>query len=403
MTKREKFVDMNTFIRGGLLAAAISTGLTSLAWADSPLASLPANLRALYNGVESSVQPSAYDNFKMPPKPWKWCYSEAYQGNPWRVALTKETKRLIGLLKADGSVSSFEMSDSNGDTSRQIAQIRAFIDKKCSVIVSVSGSSTALNDAMKAAYKAGIPVVSVGLVTSPYVISVDSNYVKFGYDMAKAIDTALHGKGNVLRVEGIAGSPLVAEQRIGADKGFSEAPGIKVVRDVNGNWTANVTKSVVLQALATDPQPINAVWTSGSETRIVAEDFAQAGRPLPVITGSLSGDALGYWKEHPDTFKFEGGALLPSWTAQTAVRIAVRLLEGQEPKVSLMEIPVPAASGNDLGKWYRSCMTPASVSIFPIAPKDPMPEAMLNGYFKKGAATPFFDYAQTPDPCAAAK
>ncbi|TGR74084.1 ribose ABC transporter substrate-binding protein, partial [Mesorhizobium sp. M1C.F.Ca.ET.193.01.1.1] len=136
-----------------------------------------------------------------------------------------------------------------------------------------------------------------------------------------------------------AGSPLVAEQRVGADKAFAESPDVKVVRDVNGNWTAAVTKTVVLQALATNPGPIEAVWTSGSEARVVAEAFAQAGRPAPVITGSISGDALGYWKAHPD-FKFTGGALLPSWTAQTAVRVGVRMLLGQEPKVSLVEIPV---------------------------------------------------------------
>ena len=243
-----------------------------------------------------------------------------------------------------------------------------------------------------------IPVVSVGLVTSPYAISVDSNYIKFGYDMAKAITTTLNGKGNVLRVEGIAGSPLVAEQRVGADKAFAESPNVKVVRDVNGNWTAAVTKTVVLQALATSPQPIEAVWTSGSEARVVAEAFAQAGRPLPLITGSVSGDALGYWKEHPD-FKFAGGALMPSWTAQTAIRVGVRLLLGQEPKVSLIEMPIPPVAMADLGKWYRSCMTTDAVSVFPVAPEDPMPETLLNGYFKKPASTPEFDYAKTPDPC----
>ncbi|TPL51747.1 substrate-binding domain-containing protein [Mesorhizobium sp. B2-4-6] len=382
-----------------LLLAGLANPTAALADGKAALATLPDNLRGLYVGAEQNVQPSAFDGFAMPAKPWKWCHSESYQGNPWRVALTNHFKSLVGAFQADGSVSSFELSDSNGDTSQQIAQLRAFIDKKCSVITVVAGSSTALNDAIEAAYKAGIPVVSVGLVTTPYAVSVDSNYIKFGYDMAKDITTALNGKGNVLRVEGIAGSPLVAEQRVGADKGFAESPDVKVVRDVNGNWTAAVTKTVVLQALATNPGPIDAVWTSGSEARVVAEAFAQAGRPAPVITGSISGDALGYWKAHPD-FKFTGGALLPSWTAQTAVRVGVRMLLGQEPKVSLMEIPIPDVKVGDLGSWYRSCMTADAVSVFPVAPQDPMPEDLMNGYFKKPAPTPEFDYAKTPDPCA---
>ena len=40
----------------------------------------------------------------------------------------------------------------------------------------------------------------------------------------------------------------------------------------------------VLQALATTPQKIDAVWTTGSESRVVAEAFAEANRPQPLIT-----------------------------------------------------------------------------------------------------------------------
>lgn len=390
-----------SLLRTVILAAAL-TGTTATAQAESPksFATLPPELQALYAGVEDTLQPSAYDGFKMPPKPWKWCHSESYQGNPWRVSVTQELKRLVDQYKEKGWVSDFEMSDSNGDASQQIAQIRTFIDKKCSIISSFAGSSTALNEAIEAAHKAGIPFVTgAGAVTSPYAVNVDSNYVKFGYDLANGIVDELGGKGNVLRVEGIAGSPLVAQQRAGADKAFAEAPDIKVIRDVNGNWSANVTKTVVLQVLATAPQKIDAVWTSGSEARVVDEAFAQAGRPIPLVTGSISGDALGYWKEHPDQFKFFGGALMPSWTAQTLFRVGVRVLEGQEPKLNTLMIPVPPVRQADLDKWHQPCMTVDAVSVFPVSPQDPMPEALLDGYFNKPAATALFDYGQTPNPC----
>ncbi|MDW6024840.1 substrate-binding domain-containing protein [Mesorhizobium sp. BAC0120] len=386
-------------LAGGFLTAA---GSASAAETPAAFNTLPPEIKALYVGVEDTIQPTAFDNFAMPPKPWKWCHSESYQGNPWRVSVTNELKRLVGLYQEKGWVSGFEMSDSNGDTSQQIAQIRAFIDKKCSIITSFAGSSTALNEVIEAAHKAGIPFVTgAGAVTSPYAVNVDSNYVKFGYDLAKGIVDGLGGKGNVLRVEGIAGSPLVAQQRAGADKAFAEAPGIKVVRDVNGNWSPNVTKTVVLQVLATNPQPIDAVWTSGSEARIVDEAFEQAGRPVPLVSGSISGDALGYWRENPDKFKFTGGALMPSWTAQTLFRVGVRVLEGQQPKLNIIMVPVPEVKQAELDKWYASCMTKDSVSVFPVAPQDPLPDSMMDAYFVKPAPVALFDYSQTPDPCAA--
>ncbi|WP_275787069.1 substrate-binding domain-containing protein [Pararhizobium gei] len=395
---------MKTMTRGLLAATAIMTA-TTVAQAQDAVATvvqgLPDILKAQYEGAPQKVLPSAWDDFKAPAKPWKWCHSESYQGNPWRVTVTTELKRLVDGLIADGTVASFEVSDSNNDASQQINQIRAFIDKGCSIITSIPGSATALDDAIDAAAKAGIPfLTAAGSVTSPNAINVDSNYARWGYDMMSAIGKELPDGGSVLLVEGIAGHPIVVQEREGGDKALAENAKLKVARSVNGNWTANVTKTVVFQAIATNPAPIDAVWTTGSESRVVAEAFAEAGRPAPIITGSLTGDALGYWKANPDKYRFEGHALLPHWTAQTLFRIGARLLDGQTPKLNTLMIPIPAIHNADLASWYKDCMTPDSVSVFPVPPKDPMPEEWLDAYFNGAKPTPGWDYAKVPDACA---
>ena len=382
------------------IGAAIVAAAPARAGDASLIAGLPDPLKVLYDGATDNLQPSAYDGFAAPAKPWKWCHSESYQGNPWRVSVTNELRRLVDGYKAKGIVSDFEISDSNGDTSRQISQIRAFIDKKCTVITAIAGSATGLNDAIEAAYKAGIPfITAAGSVTSPDAINVDSNYIRWGYDMMTQIGESLGGKGNIILVEGIAGHPIVVQERAGADKALKAFPGLKVARTVNGNWTPNVTKTVVLQALATTPQKIDAVWTTGSESRVIAQAFEEAKKPAPLITGSTSGDALGYWKQHPDRYRFEGNGVLPGWTAQTLFRVAVRVLEGQAPKLNTLMIPIPVVKGEDLGKWYSSCMTPDAVSTFPVPPADPMPAPLMDAYFKKPAGIGF-NYADTPSPCA---
>nr|HMN85578.1 substrate-binding domain-containing protein [Bauldia sp.] len=312
-----------------------------------------------------------------------------------------EFNTIVDGLIAKGRAASFEVSDSNGDVSQQINQIRAFIESGCSIITSIPGSSTGLDEVIKAAYDAGIPFVTISsYVTSPYAINVDSNYSRWGLEMMEAIAKSLDGKGSILLVEGIAGAPIVAMEREGAEKILAQNPGLTVSRSVNGNWTANVTKTVVLQALATNPAPIDAVWTTGSEARVVAEAFAEAGRPAPVITGSITGDSLGYWKANPDKFRFEGHAVLPGWNAQALFRVGLRILEGQKPKLNVIMIPIPAVAGADLGKWYQDCMTPDSVSVFPVPPTDPMPEELMDAYFTNPAPTGF-DYSQVPGACAA--
>ena len=385
----------------GSVAGALFV-ISGAARADGPVAALPASLQELYQDTATALAASPYDVFTAPPKPWRWCHSESYQGNPWRVSVTNELRRLVEQQRAGGIVSDFEVSDSGNDTSRQIAQIRALIDKKCSIISMVAGSATGLDGAIEAAFKAGIPVITAaGSVTSPYAVNVDSNYVRWGGDMIRAIDTSLGGKGNLLLVEGIAGHPIVVQERAGADKALAAAPGLHVVRAVNGNWTANVTKTVVLQALATSPQKIDAVWTTGSESRVVAEAFAQAGRPAPLITGSVSGDALGYWKANPDRYRFEGNAVLPSWTAQTLFRVGMRVLQGEQPRLSTLMIPIPPVHGADLDKWYAPCLKADSVSLFPLAPQDPMPDELMDAYFKRPAVVAGYNYGAAPGPCAA--
>lgn len=385
-----------------VVAALAAQVLPATAQTDvaGTIAKLPPELKAQYDGAPQKVLPSAWDGWAAPKGPWKWCHSESYQGNPWRVAVTNELKRLVDGLIAEGKVSSFEVADSNNDASQQINQIRGFIDKGCTVITSIPGSATALDDAIAAAHDKGIPfVTAAGSVTSPYAVNVDSNYARWGYDMMTAIAGQTGGTANVLLVEGIAGHPIVVQERQGADKALAENPGLKAPRSVNGNWTANVTKTVVLQALATNPAPVDAVWTTGSESRVVAEAFAEAGRPAPLITGSITGDALGYWKANPDKYRFEGNAVLPGWTAQTLFRVAARLLEGQQPRLNTLLIPIPAVHGKDLGEWYQPCMTPDAVSVFPVPPADPMPEEMLNAYFARPAASPGWDYAKVPPAC----
>jgi ribose transport system substrate-binding protein len=54
----------------------------------------------------------------------------------------------------------------------------------------------------------------------------------------------------------------------------------------------------------------------------------------------------------------------------------------------------------DLGQWYKDCMTMDAVSIFPIPPKDPMPEEWLDAYFSNPAPTKGWDYSKVPDACA---
>lgn len=367
--------------------------------AASPLASsLPPALKSQYVGTTDPVAKSPWAHSPAVKKPWKVCYSESYLGNPWRVALANEMKRLATQYKAAGLVSSFTMSDSNNNVAEQNQQIRQFADQGCSIIFTVAGSATGLNQAIDAAYAKGIPVVTIaGAVTSPKAVNVDSNYYVLGANLAQAIVNG--GAKNVLMVKGLAGSPIAVQENNGAAAVFSKA-GTDILAQVNGDWTPSTTKSVVLSSLATHPGNVDAVWTTGSESAEIAQAFQQSGRKPSLITASISGDALGYWHQHQSTFKFTGVALMPSWTAETGWRVGMRLLAGEGPKLTTLMVPVPTVTQADLPKLYQPCMTPSSSNVFPVTPTDPLPTKLMDAYFNKPGEVGPYSYSKIPGPCA---
>jgi ribose transport system substrate-binding protein len=221
----------------------------------------------------------------------------------------------------------------------------------------------------------------------------------WGYQMGKGIAKALPNGGTILQVEGISGHPLVQQENAGLEKAVAESGNLTIARKVSGEWTGTTTKSAVLQALATTPQQIDAVWSTGSEARFIAEAFQQAGRPLPLIASSISGDALGFWHENQDAFKFYGGEVSPHVAAQNAFRTALRVISGQKPIVNTIIAPMPTITQADLPTWYKDCMKPDSAAIFPIPPQDPFPEELLNAFFSNGEATPLYNFSKVPASC----
>jgi len=382
-----------------LVAASIPAVAAQDMSADEIIAGLPEELGSLYQNYPGEVGPAQLPEIAAGDGPWKMCHSESFQGNPWRVALSNEIERMANEFIEAGVLSEWKQSDANGDVPLQITQVQTFIDEGCDIITMIPGSTTGLDEVIDNAAEAGIPVVTVsGAATNPKAINVDWNWYRWAYDMGDALGNEL-GDANIVVVEGIAGAPIVAMQAQGLADALEAHPGINVAATVNGDWTPTTTKSVVLQTLATNPADIQGVWTSGSESRLVTEAFVESGREVPPVTGSISGDGLAYWHENPDGYRFTGQAVLPVLTGNPAVRTAVRILQGQDPKLNTMLFELPKVTQDDLGSWHSDCMTSDSATLFPVADSDPYPDAVLDPYFASPGATPPYDYATTPDPC----
>jgi ribose transport system substrate-binding protein len=118
----------------------------------------------------------------------------------------------------------------------------------------------------------------------------------------------LRGKGNVVLMNGQPGTTdTVAEH-----EAFLEAakanPDVKITGDLYGMWTGAVAKSEMLKYLATHPQAVDAVWSTGNMGVGVGQALEQAGRPVTIVTDVTNQLQLPRLLEGPQVLESHDGA-----------------------------------------------------------------------------------------------
>lgn len=395
-------------LAAGVVVAALATSAVGSPGAQPSRAQLIAGVPTLdrveYQNYQDSVLPSAYAHFTPPAKPWKFCFSDAYEGNPWRVRARHVAERMVSNWQrmdlAKGSL--FTAVPANSDVPTQINQIRSMINSGCNAIVAYLASTKGFAGVIQQAYQKHIVFVSMdGDPGSPYAENTGSNNFTLGAQLAQAVVKKLGGKGNVVMQDGIAGSPVTTAENAGARAVFSKNSGIHVIAEVNGDWTPSVGKTSMLNVLATHPQPIDGVWATGLTSAAIGDAFAQTHRPFPkIVEGSASGFELGWWHEHFGQIDEVHAAILPEAEIHLGFRVAMRILSGQRPKINTILQNVPLVAKSQFGKWWKPCMTSSATTTYPVAPTDPQPESVLDQFFSNGHGTPGYSYKKLSlNPC----
>ena len=155
-------------------------------------------------------------------------------------------------------------------------------------------------DAPDLSFDKGVLVVTIDApVDCPQAINVARNPYFYAKLQGDWIMKQLGGKGNVVLMNGQPGTTdTVAEH-----EAFLEAakanPDVKITGDLYGMWTGAVAKSEMLKYLATHPQAVDAVWSTGNMGVGVGQALEQAGRPVTIVTDVTNQCSfLAFWKDH---------------------------------------------------------------------------------------------------------
>lgn len=253
-------------------------------------------------------------------------YDIYYLGNSWSVQLYQEFKWNVENKYADQIDVTYV--ESEGDISKQIANLEDLIAKGVDVIITTPNDGTALNSTLQDAMDAGIKVILLCAMIDgdeyDTLITVDER--EFGRLGAEWLVEQLDGKGKIICLNGISGLTTSALRFEGAKSVFDANPGIELLAVEDAGWDYATGKTVTSDLLAAYPE-IDAVWSQGGAMTLGAiEAFQAANRELVPMTGEDNNGLMKVWYE----LGCEGiGCAKPTWLARVAIEEAIKLANGE--------------------------------------------------------------------------
>jgi ribose transport system substrate-binding protein len=259
-------------------------------------------------------------------------FSNNYAGNSWRQAMLKSFDAVAKKAVASKTVAAadiFTAADTSVPT--QAAQVQNLILQGYDAIVINASSPTALNGAIQQACAAGIVVVSFdGLVTAPCAYRVVIDYEALGRAQVDQLARLLPKGGNLLEIRGVAGTSIDATLHAGIVAGVKAHPNFKIVGSVTGNWDQTTAQKAVASILPSLP-PVAGVVDQGGDGFGVAQAFAAARKPIPVVIMGNRQDELAWWQQQKAKNGYEtwSGSIAPG-ISTLAFWVAQQVLDGKK-------------------------------------------------------------------------
>ncbi|HRN18222.1 MAG: D-ribose ABC transporter substrate-binding protein [Trueperaceae bacterium] len=187
------------------------------------------------------------------------------------------------------------VTDAQDSVSNQISNIEDLLQSGVSVLIINATDSDAVVPAVMEANTRNVPVIAVdrGINGGTVAYFIASDNVAGGALAGKFICDKLGGEGNVVELEGIAGTSAARERGQGFnDYLTSSCPGLKVVARQTANFNRAEGLDVMENILVAQPD-IDAVFAHNDEMALGALQAVQAsGRKILVVGFDATDDAV---------------------------------------------------------------------------------------------------------------
>lgn len=219
--------------------------------------------------------------------------------------------------------------DAQDKTSKQISDIEDLIQKKVSVILINPTDSAAVVSAVESANKANIPVITVDRASNggKVVAHIASDNVKGGSMAADYIMKSLNNKGNIVELQGIAGTSAARDRGKGFHNVVDGKADVKVVATQPADFD-RAKGLTVMENILQGNKDIQAVFAHNDEMALGAVSALQAaGKSNILVVGfDATDDAV---KAVKDGKMAATVAQKPDLIGKTALETAIKVAKGE--------------------------------------------------------------------------
>lgn len=175
-------------------------------------------------------------------------FSQCNLGEPWRVAMNAE----VAARAKDFPQMEIVFADAQQDNAKQVADVENFLRQGINLLMISPNEAKPLTAIVRKAYERGIPVIVIdrAIEGDSYTVFIGADNRLIGREAGKLIADLLGGKGDIVEIKGLPGSPPARDRSEGMHEGIAASPGIHIIHDPVANWLREEAMTQMEIALA---------------------------------------------------------------------------------------------------------------------------------------------------------
>ncbi|MBV7302404.1 D-ribose ABC transporter substrate-binding protein [Corynebacterium sp. TAE3-ERU2] len=269
------------------------------------------------------------------------------QTNPFFVQVRDGAEEKAGELGINLSV-----QDASDDSATQINQLSNAVTSGAQVVIVNPTDSDAVVPAVESLNKAKIPVVALDRSASGGTVDsfVASDNVAGGKQAAELLADSINEEGEIIVLQGIAGSSASRDRGKGFSEGITQYPGIEVVAQQTADFDRTKGLNVATNLLQAHPN-VKAIFAENDEMALGALEALgdRAGKDVMVVGFDGTSDGLA---AVADGRMVGTIAQQPGELGATAVEQAAKLAKGEEVE-DTVPVEVVTVTKDNVGDFEK--------------------------------------------------